>query len=88
MIHTVYPDSKTILDTLEKYRRASPAHEEDLLKLSAFADDLGITVCDTRAEFDEVFAKIPEHIFRGAKEIEGSWVMFHRRTDDSPPGKR
>jgi hypothetical protein len=77
----MYTDSEKLPDKLDKYVPAAPAEEDNLIHAAAVLEDFGITITDTREEFEKARAKTPEHLLFRAVEIKGYWILLHGRID-------
>jgi hypothetical protein len=81
MIRTTYTDCEELRDKLDKYMRAAPAEEDDLIHVAAVLENFGITITDTREEFEKARAKIPKHLLFRATKLKGYWILLHGRID-------
>jgi hypothetical protein len=79
MIRTMYTNSEELLDILGTYRPVTAAEKEDIIRAAAAAVDLGITVVNTRKEYDQVLAQIPKKLLFRTIEVEDGWILIHGR---------
>jgi hypothetical protein len=87
MIRTLYTDPKGLLDILKRSAHVTQAEEQDLVKAAAASVfyDLGITMVDTREEYEQVLAQVPKPLLiRTLRLGDGGWIFLHGYVKDLP----